>query len=219
MNDNYDKMIDVSVTLSQDTLVYPGDPQPRFYFSTTIAQGGIANVGFVDHGLHHGTHVDAPYHFVDGAHRFNEMAMAHWVGPAYVVDATHEDKCITADTLKGVDMKAYQRILFKTKNSLDYYKRPEWYDDFIYLDKSACELMAENGVLTVGLDYLTVDPYGSDGYPAHNALFNNDMCIIECIMLDKVDPGEYYLMCLPLKFANTDGGNARVFLLKPGFCV
>ena len=140
-------------------------------------------------------------------------------GPALVVDATHEDKCITAQTLKGVDLDKHKRILFRTKNSLDYYKRPEFYYDFIYLDKSACDLMAEHKVLTVGLDYVTIDPYGCGDFPAHTTLFKNDICVIECINLEAAEAGEYYLMCLPLKFADTDGGNARAFLLKPGFCV
>jgi arylformamidase len=79
--------------------------------------------------------------------------------------------------------------------------------------------MVENKVLTVGLDYITVDPYGCQGFPAHTTLLFNDVCIIECINLDGVEAGEYYLMCLPLKLKDTDGANARTVLLKQGFSV
>ena len=219
MQQQMDKIIDISVTLSKDTVIYPGDPAPEYMLFCSLADGGIANVGGMKHGLHHGTHVDVPYHFKDGSRTFEQMTMEHWVGPALVVDATLEDECISARTLEGINLDKHRRILFKTKNSTDYYKRPAFYERFIYLDRSACELMVKHGILTAGLDYITVDPYGSEGFPAHTALLWNGVCIIECINLDGVEPGEYYLMCLPLKLHGTDGANARAVLLRPGFSV
>jgi len=219
MQDQMDKIIDISVTLSKDTVIYPGDPAPEYMLFCSLADGGIANVGGMKHGLHHGTHVDVPYHFKDGERTIEQMPLSHWVGPVLVVDATQEDVCISAKTLEGIDLDQHRRILFKTKNSLDYYKRPEFYEKFIYLDKSACELMVQHSVLTVGLDYITVDPFGSADFPAHHTLLWNGVCIIECISLDGVEAGEYYLMCLPLKLKGTDGANARAVLLKSGFVV
>ena len=142
MLENMDKIIDISTTLSKDTVIYPGDPAPEYMLFCSLAEGGIANVGGMKHGLHHGTHVDVPYHFRDGERTIEQMPFEHWVGPALVVDATHEDVCISAKTLEGVDLDKHKRILFKTKNSTDYYKRPEFYEKFIYLDRSVCELMA-----------------------------------------------------------------------------
>ena len=219
MDSNFQKIIDISTPLSKDTLIYPGDPTPEYELLFSLATGGIANVGGMKHGLHHGTHVDVPYHFQEGGKKFHEIPLDYWVGPALVVDATGEDQCIHADTLKGIDLSKHKRLLFKTKNSLDYYKRPEFYRDFIYLDKSACELFVENKIKTVGLDYITVDPEGLGCFPAHTTLLWNEVCIIECINLDGVEAGEYYLMCLPLKLHDTDGANARCVLLQKGFCV
>ena len=79
--------------------------------------------------------------------------------------------------------------------------------------------MVQHHVLTIGLDYITIDPFGSEGFPAHTTLLWNGVCVIECINLDGVEPGEYFLMCLPLKLKGTDGANARAVLLKPGFAV
>ena len=110
-------------------------------------------------------------------------------------------------------------MLFRSRNSLDHYKRSEFSPDFIYLDKSACNLLVDAGVKTVGLDYITVDPYGSEGFPAHKTLLSNGVCIIECINLEHVDPGEYFLMCLPLKLTGTDGAPARAVLIKQGFSI
>lgn len=219
MESNIDKIIDISTVLSENTVIYPGDPRPEYELLLSLKNGDIANVGGIKHGIHHGTHVDVPYHFVEGAKTFEQIPMDYWVGPCLVVDATDEQECVCAKTFEGIDLCKHKRILLKTKNSLDYYKRNEFFEQFIYIDKSACELLVENNVLTVGLDYVTVDPFGCEGFPAHNTLLRNEVCIIECINLENVLAGEYYLMCLPLKLEGTDGANARVMLLKPGFSV
>lgn len=212
-----DRMIDISVEWSPDTIIYPGDPKPEYGLLFSLDNGEIANVGYIKTGIHHATHVDVPYHFKNGERRFDEMPMDHWVGEVLVVDATSAEKCIRDVDLKNVPLKDYKRILIKTRNSSDYYKRPEFYPGFIYLDKSACDLLVATGVKTVGLDYITVDPHGSSDFPAHKTLLMNGVCIIECIDLEKVEPGEYFLMCLPLKLKGTDGAPARAYLLKKGF--
>jgi arylformamidase len=212
-----DYMIDISVTLSENTLIYPGDPKSEYGLIFSLDDGGVANVGYINSGIHHATHVDAPYHFDNNGKKFDEMPMEHWVGAALVVDLTKSEKCVKAEDLAGIPLEKYERILIKTKNSTDFYKRPEFYKEFIYLDKSACELFVEKGVKTVGLDYITVDPFGSKNFYAHKTLLNNDVCIIECINLENVEAGDYDLLCLPLKLAGTDGAPARVFLLKRGY--
>jgi len=214
-----DKIIDISVNLSKNTVIYPGDPQLEYSFISTLKDGGIANVGRINTGIHHATHVDVPYHFGDDGKKFDEMPMDYWIGKAYVADVTSAEKCVKDTDLKGIPLDKYERILLKTKNSLIYYKRPEFAKDFINLDKSACDLLVASGVKTVGLDYITVDPYGCGDFPAHKTLLYNNVCIIECINLENVEPGEYFLMCLPLKLVGTDGAPARAVLLKEGFRV
>jgi len=182
-----------------------------------LKNGDIANVGYLKTGTHHGTHVDVPYHFKDGERKFNEMPMEHWIGKVLVADVTSAEKCVSAADLKHVPLREYKRILLKTRNSLYYYKQPGFCEDFIYLDKSACELIVEAGVLTVGLDYITIDPYGTKDFPAHKTLLHNGVCVIECINLEQVEAGEYFLMCLPLKLTGTDGAPARAVLLEEGF--
>jgi len=207
-------IIDISVSLSKDTIVWPGDPTPEYDLMFSLKNNDIANVGRLKTGIHHGTHVDAPYHFDDKGRTFDEMPMNHWLGKVLVIDATSAEKCVKDVDVDVSLLREYTRILIKTKNSLDYYKRSEFTEDYIYLDKSLCDLIVESGVKTVGLDYLTIDPYGSKDFPAHHILLSNGVCIIECINLDKIEPGEYYLLCLPLKLKGTDGAPARVMLLK-----
>jgi arylformamidase len=214
-----DQIIDISVELSGQTIIYPGDPQPEYGLFFSLASGGIANVGYLRHGIHHGTHVDVPYHFSELGRKFDEMPLEHWIGRALVIDATSAESCVSAKDLQDIPLRDYGRILLKTRNSLDFYRRREFANDFIYLDKSACDLLVSSGVKTVGLDYITVDPHGSTDFPAHNTLLGGGVCIIEGIDLQRIVPGEYFLMCLPLKLVGTDGAPARAVLLKPGFSV
>jgi arylformamidase len=209
-------LIDISVTWCPgETLIYPGDPAPEYGLVYDLSKGGIANVGFVKTGIHYATHVDVPWHFGNSGRKMHEIGMEHWVGPAVVFDATAEQTCISEKTLSSFNWTGVERVLFKTMNSLDYYHREGFYEKFIYLDQSACEyLVQKTKVKTIGLDYITVDPYMCEGFPAHHTLLDNGRLIIECIDLKDVAPGEYQLLCFPLKYKNTDGAPARAFLTK-----
>ena len=207
------KIIDISIPLSKETIIYPGDPIPEYTFINKLDNGEIANVGQMKHGLHHGTHVDVPYHFYNDGKKLDEMPLETFVGPALVIDATDEETCISAETLAGKPVDQYRIVLFKTKNSTEYYKLGRFYPGFIYIDKSACDALVAAGVKLVGLDYITVDPHGSPDFPAHNTLLSNEVCIIECLDLSMVGEGVYQLYCLPLKLTGTDGANARAVLI------
>jgi arylformamidase len=209
-------LIDISVTWCPgETLIYPGDPAPEYGMIWELDKGGIANVGYLRTGIHYATHVDAPWHFTNSGKKMHEVNLDHWIGPAAVLDCTDEPVCVSSDTLRRFDLTGVERVLFKTMNSVDYYHREGFYEKFIYLDKSACEyLVRETPVKTVGIDYITVDPYMCDGFPAHHTLLENGVLIIECIDLRDVEPGEYQLLCFPLKLKNTDGAPARAFLIK-----
>jgi arylformamidase len=219
MTENQNNILDISVALSNQTIVYPDDPILEYSLISSCANGDAANVGFLKLCIHSGTHVDVPYHFSDDGRTLEQMPLDHWVGPALVVDVTAADRCIVASDLDGVPLQDFARILLKTKNSGNYGQNKQSNDDFIFLDESACDRMVAAGVKTVGLDYITVDPLGSVDFPAHQSLLGQGVCIIEHINLKDVDPGVYYLMCLPLRLIGTDGAPARVMLLKPGFCV
>lgn len=208
------KIIDISIELSEKTIIYPGDPIPQIYFRLKLANGDIANVGQMNTGTHHGTHIDAPVHFKKGAKTLLEIPLSYWIGKAYVIDLTDIDKCITKENLttKTVISK-YDKILFKTKNSIKYLKEDKFNENFIYIDGSAARYLVDNGVKTVGLDYITVDPFGSPDFPAHNTLLGNEVVIIEGINLDGVTEGEYTLVCVPIKIKGADGAPARAILI------
>jgi len=208
--------IDISIPTDSRTTVFPGDPAPEISWpGWSHKKGNPANVGFFHGGLHHGTHVDAPWHFIPDGKRLHEMPLDHWLGKCQVLDLTGEAKCITGDSLEGAGVRdEIRRLLFKTRNSLtDYWFEP-WNPHFIYIDRSAAQWCTAHGILLVGLDYLTIDPPTEPAFPAHLELLGKETLILENINLRDVEAGTYELLAAPVNLQGTDGAWTRALLRK-----
>jgi arylformamidase len=208
------RYLDISVPTSPRTTVFPGDPSPQFLWpGWTHEKGHPANVGFYHGGLHHGTHVDAPWHFIRGAKRLHEVPLDRWVGPCWVADLTGEPECVTAAALDTARIPApTKRLLLKTRNGLtDYWHQP-WNPKFIYVHRSAAEWCVARGMWTVGLDYLTMDTPTEPTFPVHMELLGHEVVIIENLCLREVAAGPYELIAAPIHLQDVDGGWCRAVL-------
>jgi len=208
------RYIDISIPTDARTTVFPGDPSPEISWpGWSHEKGNPANVGFFHGGLHHGTHVDAPWHFIPGGKRLHEMPLDHWLGECQVLDLTAEARGITAGSLEKAGVReGMKRLLFKTRNSrTDYWHEP-WNPDFIFIDESAARWCTGRGILLVGLDYLTIDPPTSPAFPAHMELLGNETLILENINLRDVEAGVYELLAAPVNLQGVDGAWTRALL-------
>lgn len=162
-------------------------------------------------GMHSGTHVDAPAHFLKEGKMIDNVALDTFVGPCQVVDLSDPKiGVITADELKKHTITA-KRVLFKTKNSsLD--PKALFNPDFVYVDKTAAAYLKDLGVVCVGIDYLGIETKQPE-HETHKTLLGNDIGIIEGLRLAHVKPGFYTLMCLPLDFVGTEASLARAILI------
>jgi arylformamidase len=208
------RYLDISVPTSPGTTVYPGDPAPQFLWpGWTHAKGNPANVGFYQGGLHHGTHVDVPWHFIPQGKRLHEVGLDRWLGPCWVADLTGEAECVTAAALvAAVIPPETKRLLFKTRNSLTDYWREPWNARFIYIHPAAAEWCVRRGIWTVGLDYLTIDSPSNPTFPAHVTLLGNEVMIIENLRLREVAAGPAELIAAPINLQGVDGGWCRALL-------
>ena len=113
------------------------------------------------------------------------------------------------------DIDGVTRVLFKTQNS-SFWATPElgFRTDFTYLTPATAKLLVDNGVVLVGIDYLSIEKSGSPGHPVHITLLEKEIVILEGVDLREVPPGDYELICMPLKYdgATGDGSPARTFL-------
>ncbi|MEO7658816.1 MAG: cyclase family protein, partial [Pyrinomonadaceae bacterium] len=206
------KIYDVTVTISDETPIYKTDPGIEFGSHRAIAGGDSANVSKISIGVHTATHVDAPNHFIDGAKRVHELDPEKLVGPCRVIEIPTDVLAIEPEHLG--DISGVTRVLFKSRNS-EFWTTPElgFRTDYAYLTPATARLLADNGVVLVGIDYLSIEKSGSPGHPVHIALLEKETVILEGVDLRKVPAGEYEIMCLPLKYdgATGDGSPARTF--------
>ena len=204
------KLIDVTVPLSSSVPTFPGDPRYAMDFAHKMSEGKPYNVAHLNLGAHAGTHVDAPFHFLADGKTVEQLPLDVLMGPARVV-AVPERPAIDRSDLASLDLRGVERVLFKTRNS-GQLLRPDFREDFVFLTKAAAEYLVDAGVRLVGIDYLSVEQFGSTDFPVHHVLLGAGVVIVEGLDLSEAAPGDYDLTCLPLRLVGADGAPARVVL-------
>jgi arylformamidase len=206
--------VDVTVPLVPGwTPVYPGDTDLTVRRDASLADGDLANLSTITCTLHCGTHVDAPVHFLDGTDGVDAVPLDALIGPAWVADATGVRGHIDAAALAGLGVPdGATRVLFKTANSA-LWAAPAFVEDFVAVTPDAAEALVERGVRLVGIDYLSIAPFG-DPTPTHEVLLRAGVAIVETLDLRAAEPGEWTLTCLPLRIPGADGAPARAVLSR-----
>ncbi len=207
------RIFDITRPIYHGMPVYEGDPEVAVRPYAVLADGAPAAVSHLSMGTHTGTHVDAPAHFLSGAPGVDRLPLEVLVGPARLYDLPGPGH-IGAASLRDLDLRSSARLLLKTPNSRQAFEgrfRP----DYTALMGDAAHLLVEAGVRLVGLDGPSADPYASEEFPAHRILLRAGVVILESLDLSAVPPGEYELLCLPLKIRDADGAPARVLLRDP----
>ena len=209
------KIYDVTFPISAKTPIYKGDPQVEITVAHSIAGGDAANVSQICCGVHTATHVDAPNHFVEGGRRVHELDFDKLLGDCTVVELTEDAMAVEPRHVEN--LAAVERVLFKTRNS-QFWNEPEkgFRQDFTYISPEAAQMLVEKNIKLVGIDYLSVEKFGSTDFLTHKTLLENEVVIVEGLDLRAVAAGDYELICLPLKYigGTGDGAPARTILRK-----
>lgn len=211
------RIYDITVPISAELPVYPGDPPIELERIMSLDKGDVANVTRLCCSTHIGTHVDPPSHFISGAMALDELPLEVLIGTArvaYVGDVP----AIDVAALERCDLNGATRVLFKTRNS-SFWPPAEaganvFREDFVYLEPDAARRLVELGVRLVGIDYLSVEKFNFDEPTTHLVLLGANVIVVEGLALRDVPPGDYELFCLPLKIKDGDGAPARVVLRK-----
>jgi len=200
---------DVTVPLTPGMLVYPGDP--AFELEPVQRLGEAAfNLSRMVLTTHSGTHVDAPAHFLAGGATIDQLPLDILLGKARVVELTARER-VERGHLEALDLRDDLRVLLKTRMSGQMLKA-RYQEDHLYLTVDAAHYLAQAGLKLVGFDYLSIDRFGSADFPAHHALLEAGVVVVEGLDLSEVEPGEYDMACLPLRVGGGDAAPARVVL-------
>jgi arylformamidase len=204
---------DISLTISPDSVHWPGDPDVILERVGKMEEGAESNVTRIEMSAHTGTHVDAPFHFIPGRETIDHLPLKTLTGRAYVLHLPEVDE-ITAAVLERSEIPPRtRRLLFKTKNS-DYWskKKAGFQKDYVGISADGANFLVERGVKLVGVDYLSVAPFTATG-PTHEILLKAGTVVVEGLDLSSVSQGRYTLYCLPLKLGGADGAPARAILI------
>jgi len=206
------KIYDLSLTIYPGMQCWPNDAGVELIQEQSLRSGDAYNLSRLACSSHIGTHIDAPYHFSEAGKGIDEVSLYDLIGEALVVEVPAAD-LITAAELRDVDMRTYKRILFKTRNS-ELLADRTFHEDYVALDYSAAQLLVENGVKVVGIDYLSIEAFTDAGHRVHKLLTENGVLILETLDLRAIEQGAYFMVALPLKLKGCDGAPTRVVLIE-----
>jgi arylformamidase len=202
----------------------PGQPTPppesriplaNVYRFFDVDKGDKVTMSRIEMSSHDGTHIDAPLHFIPGGTTIDAMPIETTVGPCRVIEIKDE-KSVTVKELEPYKIKAGERILFKTKNSPGVYAVRQYAGKFVTVSLEAAKYLAEKKIRLVGIDYISVasaETMENVG-DVHKTFLSNGIFILEALNLAGVKPGNYELICLPLRIEKGDAGPCRVILRK-----
>ena len=181
--------------------VYPGDPQPIREVKLKISEGAICNLTAFEMCAHNGTHVDAPYHFLDGEETIDRVPLDKFIGYAYVAE---HDGDITAEVAewilkdaKNADELASERILVKGN---------------AVMTKEGAEVFAKAGIKLFGNESQTVGPLDAP-MEVHLVMLGAKIVLLEGIRLAEVPVGVYLLNAAPINLGGSDGAPCRAVLM------
>ncbi|MBP3204950.1 MAG: cyclase family protein [Lachnospiraceae bacterium] len=194
------KIYDISQEVFHCT-VFPGDPPPARKVMMRLADGDVCNLTNFEMCAHNGTHVDAPYHFLENGNTIDRVSLERFIGYAYVAerqgDIAAADATEILEQAKLADVRAAKRILVKGK---------------AVVTKEAAEVFAAAGILLFGNESQTVGPEDAPR-EVHLIMLGAEIVLLEGIRLEKVPEGVYMLNAAPLNLGGADGAPCRAVLI------
>nr|WP_100400738.1 cyclase family protein [Bacillus sp. FJAT-44742] len=216
MNLKYTTIIDLSMPVTTQTPIYPGDPKPEVTPSATIEGEGY-NVSHLHMGSHTGTHIDAPYHFRKEGKKLDEIPLSTFAGEGVVLDVTGKGE---GESITLNDILPYSARLAPNKIALIYtgwdkYREDEKYYRHPYISEEAVVFMLEKGIRVFFIDALNIDVPDGSSFKGHELITEVNGIIGENFanfhLIDFENP---FVMALPLPFPGLDGSPVRAVALK-----
>jgi arylformamidase len=203
------RIIDISQALDPGMAGFPGDAEYKEAQTFRIGPDCPVNVARISLSVHCGTHADAPLHYAADGKPIGALDLEPFIGPCRVIDARGAGPLCEPPQIEEYLKDAPPRILLRLTDGFDPHV---WPAGFRALSSATIELLATRAVRLVGIDTPSVDPETSKDLPAHTGALRAGMRILENLVLSEVEPGDYELIALPLRFANLDASPVRAVL-------
>ncbi|PEB47772.1 arylformamidase [Bacillus pseudomycoides] len=200
--------IDISQPLNNKIATWPGDTPFSYEVSWSKEQSGSVNVGKLTMSIHTGTHIDAPFHFDNEGKKVLDLDVNVYVGPARIIDVSGMDS-IGMVELEKFDLEGVERLLLRTSSHGNAQEFPV---TIPYLRTDIAPFLSEKGIRLIGVDVPSVDPLDDKELATHHQLFQHGIHILENVVLDHVQDGDYELIALPLALMDADGSPVRAVI-------
>lgn len=207
------RIYDISVPIRSGGVVYPGNPEISIMLTQAVAKGDSANVSQITFGSHTGTHADSSRHFFDDGQPVDKIPLERLIGPARLIAMGDDVRAVGEKELRAAKIEGQKRILIRTRNS-QLLKEPKFFPDYTFIAPDAAQYLVDIGVELVGVDYFSIEQFHSGHHRTHRTLLGRDVVIIEGLDLSEPPPGDYQLICLPLRLEGRDGAPARAVLIQ-----
>ena len=205
------KMIDISRTIHPDMEMYPGDTGPQITKVSGLDEGDSYNISRITLGTHTGTHVDPPLHLIRDGAGIDRLPMNTLVGNARVLDLSSINRPVEASDIGPLE--AGEIILLKGGPGDSGGSGCPGPTCGAYLTAACARYLVDIGIKTIGTNAISIGALDEE-YEVHHTLLDAGIVVIEGLEMPDVEAGHYFLVCLPLKIANGDGGPARAVLIK-----
>lgn len=205
--------IDISRSLDDRLLCWPGRTPPNCTWEKRIAGGAHCNVSTWTFNAHTGTHVDAPLHFIESGLPIDQIPPDTLIGDCLVLNAGQRCQGVLLDEEAIENCRGTDRLIVRTAHS-DLKPGEAYPPHGALLTPAAARRLVEAGLKLIGTDRLSVD--GTDGvdFSIHHMLLGAGCVIVEGLALAGIDPGDYTLCVLPLRLKGAEASPARALLAR-----
>ena len=203
------RLWDISQPIRPGVPTWPGDTRYVAETVWSIEPGCPVNVSRITLSTHTGAHADAPFHYDPAGRTAEAMDLDRYLGPCRLIDARGARGAVAPGDIAGFLTDLPPRVLLRT---FERFPAHEWVSDFTVISPELVDVLADLGVILIGLDSPSVDPEDSKGLLAHNAIRRRDLSILEGLMLDEPPAGDYELIALPLPLVGLDASPVRAIL-------
>lgn len=207
----FSRFWDITLPLATGMMNWPGDTPFSRTVRTTKKGDQLWSNSEIKLGCHAGTHMDAPRHVFESGGDINSIPLAVLLGECRVVETT--SSMVGLEEVEAIRPRPGERVLFKTLNT-ELFSDGNFHKKFIHFDEDGASALVRSQVVLAGIDGPSVDGFGDKHSPAHTAFCSAGIAVVENLYLVDVDPGEYFLICLPMKLEGSDGAPVRAILAR-----
>ena len=203
------RLWDISPPVAPGSPVFPGDTPYRQEWAATLGPGCPVNVSTLTLSPHVGAHADAPLHYDPDGRPIGAVDLAPYLGPCRVIHAIAKGPLVRWPHLAHALRDLPPRVLVRT-----YQRMPvdRWDPELAAYAPETIEMLADAGVLLVGIDTASIDPADSKSLDSHQVVRRRGLRVLENLVLDDVPEGDYELIALPLKLMTADASPVRAVL-------